>query len=57
VLVIWGERDPYLGRELAVPPPEWVPDVRVERLPEATHWVQNDAPEQVNRLLIEFLRS
>jgi len=31
-----------------------VPNVRVERLPEATHWVQHDAPERVNELLIEF---
>jgi pimeloyl-ACP methyl ester carboxylesterase len=56
VLVIWGERDPYVGRELAEPPREWVPNVRVERLPEVSHWVQNDAPEQVNALLIDFLR-
>jgi pimeloyl-ACP methyl ester carboxylesterase len=55
VLVIWGERDAYLGRELAAPPPEWVPNARVEPLPQATHWVQNDAPDQVNRLLIGFL--
>ena len=28
----------------------------VERLPEATHWVQHDAPERVNELLLEFFR-
>ena len=55
VLVIWGERDRYLGRELAQPDPKWVPNVRVERLSEATHWVQHDAPERVNELLTEFL--
>jgi pimeloyl-ACP methyl ester carboxylesterase len=55
VLVIWGERDRHLGRELARPDPKWVPNVRVERLPEATHWVQHDAPERVNELLTEFL--
>ncbi len=55
VLVIWGERDRHLGRELAQPGPTWVPNVRVERLPEATHWVQHDAPERVNELLTEFL--
>ena len=56
VLVIWGERDRYLGRELADPPREWVPYARVERFPNASHWVQNDEAEQVNRLLIDFLR-
>jgi epoxide hydrolase 4 len=56
VLVIWGERDNYLGRELANPPREWVPDHRVVRFPNASHWVQNDEPEPVNQLLIDFLR-
>jgi epoxide hydrolase 4 len=56
VLVIWGERDRYLGRELADPPRAWVPNARVERLPDASHWVQNDDPRRVNELLIEFLR-
>jgi pimeloyl-ACP methyl ester carboxylesterase len=53
-LVIWGMRDRHLGSELAEPAREWVPDVRVERIPEATHWVQHDAPERVNELLIGF---
>jgi epoxide hydrolase 4 len=55
VLVIWGERDRYLGRDLAGPDPHWVPDARVERLPNASHWVQHDEPERVNELLIAFL--
>ena len=55
VLVIWGERDSVLGRELARPEPKWVTNARVEYLPEATHWVQHDAPQRVNELLLEFL--
>ena len=54
-LVIWGERDAYIGSELDEPLPQWVPNVRVERLPQATHWVQHEAPEQVNQLLVGFL--
>jgi epoxide hydrolase 4 len=54
-LIIWGERDRYLGRELAEPDPAWVPDVRVERIAEASHWVQADAPERVNQLMVDFL--
>ncbi|HEY2631770.1 MAG TPA: alpha/beta hydrolase [Solirubrobacteraceae bacterium] len=53
-LVIWGMRDRHLGSELAEPAPEWVPDVRMERIPDATHWVQHDAPQRVNELLAEF---
>jgi pimeloyl-ACP methyl ester carboxylesterase len=55
-LVIWGDQDRYLGRELAEPDPAWVPEVRVERIAEASHWVQADAPERVNQLMVEFLQ-
>ncbi len=54
-LVIWGERDRYLGAELADPDRADVPNLeRVARLPDASHWVQHDEPELVGRLLIEF---
>lgn len=55
VLVVWGEQDRYLGRELAEPPPRLVPNARVERLPDASHWVQCDAADRVNALLLEWL--
>ncbi len=54
-LLIWGERDPYLGVRLTQGLEEWVPRLHIERLPDASHWVQNDAPEEVNRLLLRFL--
>lgn len=54
-LVIWGERDRYLGAELAEPARADVPNLdRVVRLPEASHWVQHDEPERVTGLLAEF---
>jgi len=56
VLVIWGDHDRYLGRELASPDPVWVPNVRVEHLPNASHWVHVDDPQRVNELLVTFLR-
>ena len=56
-LVIWGERDRYLGAELADPDRADVPNLeRVVRFPEASHWVQHDEPERVSQLLIEFFR-
>jgi epoxide hydrolase 4 len=55
VLVIWGQRDLFLVPELARPDPALVPDARVERLPDASHWVQQDRPEEVNALLLGFL--
>jgi pimeloyl-ACP methyl ester carboxylesterase len=55
-LIIWGERDRFLGAELADPHPEDVPHLqRVVRLPDASHWVAADEPERVNELLVEFL--
>ena len=42
-LVIWGERDRYLSPELAEPEHDDVPNLdRVERLPDASHWVHHD---------------
>jgi pimeloyl-ACP methyl ester carboxylesterase len=58
VLVIWGERDRFLSRRLAEPSPLWVPNLlHVERLPDASHWVAEDRPLEVNTLLLDFLRS
>ena len=54
-LVIWGERDRWLGKELAEPDPRWVPHARLERIADAGHFVHQDAPERVNELLLRFL--
>ena len=54
-LVIWGEKDRYLGPSLAEPHDEDVPNLdRVERLPDASHWVHHDEAERVTQLLIDF---
>jgi epoxide hydrolase 4 len=54
-LVIWGQRDRYLGPELAEPDHDDVPNLdRVERLPDASHWVHHDEAERVTQLLIDF---
>ena len=57
-LVIWGERDAYLGSDLAEPDRDDVPNLdRVERLADASHWVHHDEAERVNQLLIDFFRA
>jgi pimeloyl-ACP methyl ester carboxylesterase len=55
-LVIWGERDRYLGLPLLDGLPQWVNEVQVMRIPNASHWIQVDAPEEVNRRMIDFLK-
>lgn len=54
-LLIWGEKDRALLRELAQPSIDRCDDGRLIFLEEATHWVQHEEPETVNRLLIDFL--
>ena len=56
-LVIWGQRDRYLGPDLAEPHRDDVPNLdRVERLPDASHWVHHDEAERVTQLFIDFFR-
>ena len=52
-LVIWGEQDPHLGRELARPSADRVPNARVAYISDASHWVLHERPEKVNALLLE----
>ncbi|HTO07548.1 MAG TPA: alpha/beta fold hydrolase [Myxococcota bacterium] len=54
-LVIWGEKDSALGVETLEGTSEYVSNLTVHRLPNASHWVQQDAPEEVNALLREWL--
>jgi pimeloyl-ACP methyl ester carboxylesterase len=56
-LVIWGQDDRYLGEDLAEPEHDDVPNLdRVERIPDASHWVHHDASDRVNQLLIDFFK-
>lgn len=55
-LLIRGQRDPVFVPAVFEGFREWVPDLRTETILDASHFVQADAPERVNRLLIDFLR-
>lgn len=54
-LLLWGMQDVALVPELSEGLEEWVPDLRVMRFPDATHWLMRDEPVRVNNLLTEFL--
>ena len=56
-LVVWGEQDTALGVETLEGIEEFVPNVSVRRLPDASHWVQQDSPDEVNTILRSWLRS
>ena len=54
-LVIWGERDRALLPGNLEGLERFVPDLRVRRVPHASHWVVHEEPELVNRAIREFL--
>jgi pimeloyl-ACP methyl ester carboxylesterase len=54
-LMIWGEQDRALGVELTYGTEAYVPNLTVKYLPHASHWVQQDAPDEVNAILREWL--
>lgn len=51
-LIIWGKQDPHLMWQMAPDSLAECENGRLELLEDATHWVHQDQPEQVNRLLI-----
>jgi len=51
--VVWGERDRALGVELLDGLDRYVPELVVQRFPNASHWLQQDEPELVTDALLE----
>jgi pimeloyl-ACP methyl ester carboxylesterase len=56
-LMLWGEQDIALAVETTEGTDAWVTDLTLRILPELSHWVQQDDPETVNRLLATWLRN
>jgi epoxide hydrolase 4 len=56
-LLIWGDRDAYLTTRTAEWTRHYVADLEVAYIRGASHWVQQDSPEIVNRYALDFLRS
>lgn len=54
-LMLWGEEDVALNIRCTEGTEEWVPDLTLKRFPGVSHWVQQDAPEQVNAALEQWL--
>jgi pimeloyl-ACP methyl ester carboxylesterase len=53
-LVIWGEADSALPSRLLDGLSELVGDLRVERLPDATHWLAHEEPERIAAVIQSF---
>jgi epoxide hydrolase 4 len=54
-LMIWGEQDTALGKELTYGTEAYVRDLQIKYIPQASHWVQQDQPELVNQYIHSFL--
>jgi epoxide hydrolase 4 len=54
-LLIWGEQDIALGIGLTEGLDPWVPHLRIKRIPDSGHWVQQEQPEKVNEYILAFL--
>ncbi|HJL14855.1 MAG TPA: alpha/beta hydrolase [Sandaracinaceae bacterium LLY-WYZ-13_1] len=54
-LLVWGEQDTALGRETTLGTSELVRELTVRYVPQASHWVQQEAPEVVNAMLRAWL--
>jgi pimeloyl-ACP methyl ester carboxylesterase len=55
VLLLWGEQDLYLDVGLANRFKEKIKNIRVEIIRDCGHSAHEEAPEKVNRFIIEFL--
>ncbi len=55
-LVIWGERDIALEKDLPELTREYVDNMKVEYLPRGNHFIQNDLPNEVNKSMEHFLK-
>lgn len=54
-LLLWAEEDVALGKALTYGLGRWVRDLEIYYLADCGHWVQNEAPDEVNERLVGFL--
>lgn len=54
-LVLWGEQDVAIDIRVLDGMDAYVPDLTVRRFPDASHWVQQDIPDEINAALKEWL--
>lgn len=55
-LMIWGENDRALGKELTYDTQAYVENFQIRYIPNCSHWVQQEQPELVNQYMRGFLQ-
>ncbi len=56
-LVLWGRQDPFLVPQLTHGLEPWVPQLTVQELPDAGHWLHHSHAADVAEHLLSFLRT
>lgn len=57
-LMIWGEQDQALGKEMTFDTAKYVDNsLEIKYIQNCSHWVQSDAPDKVNEYLTQFLNA
>ncbi|MBF2016893.1 MAG: alpha/beta hydrolase [Rivularia sp. T60_A2020_040] len=54
-LMIWGEEDTALGKELTYGTEAYVKDFQIKYIPNCSHWIQQEQPQLVNQYIRDFL--
>jgi pimeloyl-ACP methyl ester carboxylesterase len=54
-LMIWGEKDEFLGKEMATQSIQYCSAGQLEFIATASHWVQHEEAERVNSLIQNFV--
>ncbi|MDX2212107.1 MAG: alpha/beta hydrolase [Oculatellaceae cyanobacterium bins.114] len=54
-LLIWGEKDIALGKELTYGTEAYVENLQICYIPDCSHWVHHEQPQRVNQTIREFL--
>jgi epoxide hydrolase 4 len=56
-LMIWGENDSALGKELTYGMQDYVNNLTLKYIPNCSHWVQQEQPQLITQYIYEFLAS
>ena len=54
-MMITAENDMILRPEAAAPMRGWIDDLRIEHIKRCAHWTQQEKPDEVNALLLDYL--
>ena len=56
-LVIWGERDRSLSEDILIGAHQYLPNLLIKRVSEASHWVVHEHVSLTNQLINEFVKN